>query len=401
MITLPMAYDGHKHALLVHQSIHQSRTTEQVNAAMESQLRYLVDRLPCVLYQCGLRPDGSCYFSYASEGIQAMYGVSPQQALLDARSVFSAVHPDDYHGCMVSLQQSANDLSNWNREYRVVCADGTTRWIWANAQAQRRAGGGALWHGFMVDVTQRKRAEVKALHRQTKLQEMVAAAMTQVQALSMELLTSEARERRQISEDLHDNLGQSLAMIRFKLRSLTAVDNGRDEGEAGQQLREIAVSIERAIRSVRSLTAQLWPPVLCKFGLGAALEWLVGEMEINNGMSVNLKLGKLSTLDEVTSIFLFRAARELLNNVWKHAQVSSAEMTVATDFGCQMLVLRVADSGVGFDTAQMHNPGVSSGFGLFSVSERVKLFGGTVKIDSRRDGGTAVTIRFPVPALTS
>ncbi len=401
MITIPMAYEGHNYAVRIHQAMNQNRLMEQDRVTVESQFRNLADQIPCVLYQCCLRPDGSSYFPYAGEGMQAMYGVSPQQALLDGGSVFAAVHTDDYHGCMDSLQQSANDLSDWTQEYRVVAADGTTRWIWANAKAQRQAGGGTVWHGFMCDVTGRKRAELRALRHQTRLQEMVAQAMTQVHALSMELLTSEARERRQISEDLHDNLGQSLAMVRFKLRSLTALDNGSDEGETGQQLREIGIAIERAIQSVRSLTAQLWPPVLYKFGLGAALEWLVGEMEINNGMTVSLQLGTLLTLDEVTSIFIFRTARELLNNVWKHAQVSRAEMSVSTDSSCQMLVLRVADSGLGFDIEQIHNPQSSSGFGLFSVNERVKLFGGTLHIDSKTGGGTVVTIRFPLPARTS
>ena len=267
-----------------------------------------------------------------------------------------------------------------------------------NSLAQRQADGATLWHGFVTDVTERKRVEQEISQYQTKLKEMVAQAVAKVQVLSIELMTSEARERREISEDLHDNLGQSLALIRFKLRSLTAQDDGTEDGPARRQIQGIAVSVERAIQSVRSLTAQLWPPVLYKFGLGAALEWLVLEMETNNGLSLSLQLDSLGPLDEVTSIFLFRAVRELLNNVWKHAQVSRAELSASMNVASRMLALRVADDGVGFDIEEIHNSQTANRFGLFSVCERIKLIGGTVDLVSHPGRGTVVTIMLPVPA---
>ncbi len=396
MSVTPMVYDGHRHAVVAHQDISQQRQLEQERSQAQRLLKDVADRVPGLLYQYCLRPDGTSYFPYASEGIHEIYGVSPQQALLDATSVFSAIHPDDHNEFVVSLLQSAHDLTPWIHEYRVMFSDGSTRWMLGNSLAQRQGDGGTIFHGFVHDVTERKRAELEILHYQTKLQEMVSEAMTKVNALSVELLTSEARERRQISEDLHDNLGQSLALVRFKLRSLTARDDGTEEDDAMGQLKDIALSVERAIQSVRSFTAQLWPPVLYKFGLRAALEWLAGEMEANNGLSVSLQLDRLASLDEVTSIFLFRAARELLNNVWKHAQVSRVELSASMDMERQMLVLRVADAGVGFDVEQMHKSSESNGFGLFSVSERIQLIGGTVHIESQPGRGTVVSILLPV-----
>jgi PAS domain S-box-containing protein len=340
------------------------------------------------------RDEKVLYVNYAAI---KMTGARSEHELLGT-SIFDRIHPDSRQNLLERLKRLKERGGDGSLiEFKLLKLDGTI----VDAETESAVipyDGSHAVQSVMANISERKQAELEMLRTQAKLQEMVGEAMTKVQALSIELLTSEARERRQMSEDLHDNLGQCLTMVRYKLRSLTALDDGRAEGEAMHQLRDIARSVELAAQSVRSVTAQLWPPVLYKFGLGAALEWLAGEMETNQGLHVSLQLGRLAPLDEITSICLFRAARELLTNVWKHAQISRAELRAAMDMDRHTLVLCVADAGVGFDVGQEPNVSATNSFGLFSVSERTKLIGGTMDIESQPGWGTTVTITLPVPA---
>jgi PAS domain S-box-containing protein len=137
----------------------------------ESLLRNVADRVPGVVYQFRLRPDGTSSFPYASEAIRQIYRVSPDEVRSDARKVLAALHPDDQARLSETIKQSAAELSTWSCEYRVRFADGTVRWLLGNAQPQRDADGSTLWHGFITDITERKTAET-ALHTfERKIQE--------------------------------------------------------------------------------------------------------------------------------------------------------------------------------------------------------------------------------------
>ena len=242
------------------------------------------------------------------------------------------------------------------------------------------------------DVTARLQNEAAVLEIQRNLTEMVAERTAELHALALELLTSEARERRVIAEDLHDGLGQSLAVAKLKLTSLVIPGEGESRDDFLRQLRELEDTIDRSNATVRSLSTQLSPPVLYQFGLGAALEWLSEEMLRTYGLSVDLSLGTLPPLDETTGGALFRIVRELLINVWKHAEVSRADVTVSTDAASGRIAIGVTDAGVGFDVERLLKPSAENSFGLFSIKERVAFLGGTMRIDSKPDRGTAVLV---------
>ncbi len=112
-------------------------------------------QLPGVVYQFRMRPDGSSCFPYASAALNDIYRVSPEAARLDARAVFSTLHPDDYDGVVASINKSALDLSAWQHEYRVKFDDGVVKWLYGNALPEREADGSTLWHGFITDITEK------------------------------------------------------------------------------------------------------------------------------------------------------------------------------------------------------------------------------------------------------
>ena len=242
------------------------------------------------------------------------------------------------------------------------------------------------------DISERKRDETALLEYRQHLEEMVQERTNQLRALTLELLTSEARERRVIAEDLHDGLGQSLAVAKLKLTSLVVPSAGAGADEFLRQLKDLEDTIDRCNTTVRSLSTQLSPPVLYQFGLGPALEWLSDEMMRTYGLGVELSLGELPALDESTSSALFRIVRELLINIWKHAEVSGAQVQVSMDAASGGLVIRVVDAGVGFEVERLLTPSAQNSYGLFSIKERVAFLGGTMRIDSQPGRGTTVMV---------
>ena len=131
-----------------------------------STLREALDRLdkiaslvPGVVYQYKRFPDGSSCFPYASEGIRDIYRVTPGQVREDASAVFAILHPDDLPAVAASIVASATTLEPWRLEYRVRFPDGEVRWLLGHANPARQPDGSVLWHGYISDVTERRRAD--------------------------------------------------------------------------------------------------------------------------------------------------------------------------------------------------------------------------------------------------
>ena len=147
---------------------------KQAEAAQEEalgRLQKIASRVPGVVYQFRLRPDGKACFPYASDGIREIYRISPEEVRDDASKVFAVLHPEDYQGVVASIQQSAADMTPWQHDYRVKFDDGTEQWLSGNSLPEREADGSTLWHGFITDITERKRAEAELAKIQQDLVE--------------------------------------------------------------------------------------------------------------------------------------------------------------------------------------------------------------------------------------
>ena len=151
-----------------------------------------------------------------------------------------------------------------------------------------------------------------------------------------------------------------------------------------------------AIQTTRQLTVDLSPPILKNEGLTEALHWLVTQMAVTNHLQVTLQVIQPCTIqDEDMRVLLFQIVRELLFNVVKHAQTDQA--TIALTQEGNDCVIHVKDRGRGFDIAAIAAK-PEKGFGLFSVRERLKLFGGDMEIQSTPGQGTQITIHAPIGA---
>ncbi|MGJ8620511.1 MAG: EAL domain-containing protein [Methylophilaceae bacterium] len=117
--------------------------------------------VPGVIYQFRLFPDGRSCFPFATDAIQTIYEVTAEQVREDASAVFSILHPEDYDGIVASIQESAQTLSTWQHEFRVVLPKQGVCWRLGESKPEKLSDGSVLWHGFITDVTERKEAELR------------------------------------------------------------------------------------------------------------------------------------------------------------------------------------------------------------------------------------------------
>lgn len=217
----------------------------------------------------------------------------------------------------------------------------------------------------------------------------------QLRTMAAELAEAEQRERRRLSQVLHDHLQQLLVAAKMKV---ARVHRRTDNPSLGRIVAEVGELLDQAITESRSLTVELSPPVLYDAGLTAGLQWLGRQMEEKHGLPIVVQADpSAEPSEEGTRVFLFQAARELLFNVVKHAQAELAWVCLSKTAE-QHVCLEVADNGVGFDPQQLRTSTDShGGFGLFNVRERLELLGGRLEMEAGEDGGTRVKILVPQP----
>lgn len=219
-----------------------------------------------------------------------------------------------------------------------------------------------------------------------RLERQVAERTAGLRRLAREVCLAEERERRQIAEDLHDHLGQALAVMKIRLQQLRgdAMLGGHDRA-----LAELLSLSEQAIRYTRGLTFELSPPVLYELGLGPTLEWFGERIEAKHGLQVEVKAEGRVDLPDDLKIMLWKCCRELVHNVVKHA--AARKLTITLEGDASGVVLEVADDGCGFDPAVPRDPGADR-FGLDSIEERLRDFGGRMQIASAPGRGARVRL---------
>lgn len=233
--------------------------------------------------------------------------------------------------------------------------------------------------GIAQDTTERRQTERRAASYNDRLSK-----------LSSGIVFEEERLRRSLAAELHSGLGQEIALAKLKLSML--------RGTVGVEFRDPLTGIEqlvdRADRSLRSITFQISPPSLHDLGLVAALEWLADDMQERHGLAVTIEdSSSPAVVDEKVRVILFRAVRELLTNVATHA--GTGAVTVRLKDAGKFIVISVADAGVGFDAEALD----ARGYGLFGIGEQLRQIKGSLQVESTVGGGSTITLTAPVGAI--
>ena len=202
----------------------------------------------------------------------------------------------------------------------------------------------------------------------------------------------EERERRYIATELHDNISQTLAITKIKLGMAQGLTSSTDWVGS---LNEIGELVDQAIQYTRSLTFELSPPILYELGFEAAAEWLTEQIQEQHHIEIGFEDDLRSKpMSEEIRIALFKATKELLINIVKHAQASKSKVSIWRED--HSIRIRVEDDGVGFSTSEGKALGKTTGFGLFNIGERMKYLGGDMLIESEPGRGTRVTLSAPL-----
>ena len=251
---------------------------------------------------------------------------------------------------------------------------------------------GGRTFAFVTDITDRERAASALRERTAELEYRT----TQLSRMASDLTLAEQRAREQIAKTLHDGLQQLLVIATLSLEQQLKLDS--DSGAAPSELiREAKHQLDEAITTARSLNFELFPPVLQRSGLPAALKWLADwthdKYRIEVGVAADPRAD--SGRKDVRTL-LFESVRELLFNAVKHARADRISLELALDPEDQ-LCITVSDQGVGFEPAGLDDRSKAGqvGWGLFSIRERLTLLGGRVEIDSAAGKGTRVRLVAP------
>ena len=348
-------------------------------------------------FQWNLRTDEVTW----DEPLDQLFGLSPGQTTRSLEQFLDMVHPADRDQIVRACEHCRNEGGDFEAEFRVVWPDGTVRWLYDRGKTIFLGDDGRPEYmtGACVDITERKQAEeqlreltVKLEHRVKDRTDELTRSQERLRALATEVTLTEQRERRRIASELHDYLAQLLVVGRMKLTQ------GRKQNRDDQQevwLKELDQLLGQSLTYTRSLVAQLSPPVLHEFGLVKAFHWLAETMQ-HQGLSVDVQAQDLFlTLPEDKAVLLYQSVRELLFNVVKHADADRASVSVQV-MPEHELRITVTDQGQGFDlAATMTTEPISTGYGLFSIRERMAVMGGTLTLASAPGQGTRVMIAIP------
>jgi PAS domain S-box-containing protein len=238
--------------------------------------------------------------------------------------------------------------------------------------------------GSFLDITERKQAENKLQEYQKRLK-----------SLAVQLTLAEEQERRRIAEDLHDHIGQSLALARMQLAAARKGMPHSDKRDA--QFDDISQSLLKAVQDTRHLIFELSSPSLNELGLAAAIsEWM--DENVVNKYWIEAELfdhAQELSLDSDLRAILFRNVRELLSNAIKHARAKT--ISVWLESRAESLEITIQDDGVGFDYDKCRRSGDDcGGFGLFSVRERMSDLGGKLTVASQPGAGCKAVLFLPM-----
>jgi signal transduction histidine kinase len=217
----------------------------------------------------------------------------------------------------------------------------------------------------------------------------VTGARQELRNLSARLVETQENERKNISRELHDAVGQSMSAVQFELHDL-GVALGPYPEPLRTRVDRIRELVESSVAMVRNMALLLRPSMLDDLGLAAALEWQANQISRSTGVRIGITAGPLpGNLPEEHKICVFRVVQEALNNVCRHARASSVEIALITHDDRMSVTIR--DDGRGFRTPR------GAGLGLIGMQERVEGLGGHVTIASQPGKGTTIEISLPLP----
>lgn len=304
---------------------------------------------------------------WASDAAAELFGLRSASDI-DLAVILGLAHPQDRLKIQEAIRHAVSQDTESRMEYRIIRADGEMRWLASQGRRHFRPSQKShILMGVTLDITEAKRVEQERAE------------------LAGKLLEAQEAESARISRELHDDIGQSLAVLGIELQALM---RRADQASAGAEaLQRLQRKLNQVAHRVSTLSHQLHSSELEFLGLAVAARKLCREMSKDGSLRIDCLLDELpQDLEKQVELCLYRVLQESLRNCLKHSRATT--VTVEATKEADALRLCVRDNGVGFRVTDIRN---STGLGLVSMNERLHLVGGEFGIRSEPGKGTTVT----------
>lgn len=240
------------------------------------------------------------------------------------------------------------------------------------------------------DLQQQRQLDLEHINERKQAEEALRQSQEELRQLASYQERIKEDERKRIAREIHDELGQNLLALRIDIAMLHA-RTGNTHPKLNKKVHSVLDHIDSTMKAMRAIINNLRPTVL-DLGLNAAIEWQVKEFQRRTGITCELEISEMELVtDDNRATALFRILQESLNNVFRHARATRAQIRL--DRHGDTLLMRVADNGVGIFTGCRRK---ANSFGLVGIKERVSTLGGTLTIETAQDEGTAITVSIPL-----
>jgi len=353
--------------------------TQRVNTQWDllqakMQLRQMSETLRAILWRANPH---TLEFTYVSKEAESVFGYWIERWYKETNFWKNHTEAADWELVSATCADVSRDGEPRQFECRMLTARGERRQFRILVRKTVLPGNREQLNGVMTDITDEKRVEEAA------------------RQLSSQLLRLQDQERKKISRELHDSLGQYLTGLKINLGILDSA-NGKLDKDLRKVVAECVSLVATCMNEVRDVSSLLHPPMLEELGLASAIRWHADEFASRSGLKFQLELPEeMDPLSAEVQLALFRIAQECLTNVYKHAQTGSASVRLAQEQ--RAIVLQVEDHGVGISREQLKGfefAHSSNGLGLRGMRERVHELGGKFEITSSEKG---TTVRASIP----
>jgi PAS domain S-box-containing protein len=297
------------------------------------------------------------------------------------------LHPADRDRVIAFFSERQKTHDVYQNEYRMVSASGEVVWVHNQVSVERQQGKPHILRGFMLDITDRKRAEEVLRESEAALR----LGHEKLQYLAGELIKTQETERRRVALELHEDVNQRLAALSMALSTLEK-ELSQPAGVAYAKVAGLKERTAALIQDVRQLSRQLHPTGIEHVGLAAGLSSLCHDFGKNEDIAIQLEaLESSEPVPFDVALCLYRVTEESLRNIKRHSDAKQVRVKLRTTQ--DGLELSISDDGIGFD---IDPAGRAKGLGLLSMEERVRLLKGSFRIQSRPGAGTELEVLVPV-----
>jgi PAS domain S-box-containing protein len=376
---------------------------KRIEKALEEQTRLLDLSNDAILVR-----DSGDRITYWNKGASEIYGYSQEEAVGQiSHELFETIFPLPLDRIRAELKCEGR----WRGELLHRCKDGRQITVISRWVLDQTAESGSILE-TNNDITHEKRNEQALRDSEEQLRSLAETLEDKVHVrtkalerrnvevfeLSMRLLRVQDDERRHIARELHDTAGQTMTVVGMKLQRL--IQKARESSpEFMADAETIGALIEKLNQDIRTTAYLLHPPLLDESGLSASLAWYARGLSERSGLDIRLSISEeLGRLPQHVELVVFRLIQECLTNIHRHSGSKSALIRITREE--DKVAVAVSDQGKGMTADRLRDvQGHGAGIGIRGMRERVRQFGGEMKIESN-GAGTTVSVLFPVPNVS-